>query len=106
MAKKHSFFSRFRLVFRQSPLVLKVILFATIVLFVAALTTIRIGIIQANNEKDAYRAQAAQMEQQNEKLEQNIDKQGTVQGAEDAAMGQLGLVYPDTVFFDVEDNQD
>lgn len=106
MANKKGFFSQFRFVYRHSPLVLKVVLLATIVLSIAALTTLRIGIIQANNEKDAYRAQAAQMEQQNAKLEKSIGQQGTVQGAEDAAMGELGLVYPDTVFFDVEENQD
>ena len=106
MANSRNFFSRFKIVIRQSPLVLKVVLLATIVLSIVALTTLRIGIAQANKEKDAYRAQAAQMEQQNEKLEQNISQQGTVQGAENAAMGELGLVYPDTVFFDVEENQD
>jgi len=106
MANKSSFFSRIRLVYRHSPLVLKVVLLVTIILSVVALTTLRLGIIQAQNQKDDYRAQASQMEQQNEKLEENINQLGTVQGAENAAKEELGLVYPDTVIFDVETTQD
>lgn len=106
MANKKSIFSRVRLVYRHSPLVLKVILLVTIVLSAIALTTLRLGILQAEKEMDAYREKAAQMEQLNEKLEENIRQQGTVQGAENAAKEELGLVYPDTVIFEVEENQD
>lgn len=106
MANKSSIFSRIRLVYRHSPLVLKVVLLVTIVLSVVALTTLRLGIIQAQNQKDDYRAQASQLEQQNEKLEEDISKLGTVQGAETAAKEELGLVYPDTVIFEVETTQD
>ena len=94
---------RFRFVYRHSPLVLKCVVLATIVLSVAALTVIRRDIVQANQEKELYRAQAAQLERENEKLEQNIQQKDTVEGIKTAAKEELGMVDGDTVFFDVQD---
>lgn len=106
MAKKTGFFDKFQIVIRSSPLALKVIVLAAIVLSVVALTTLRIGILQANAQRDEARAQAAQMEQQIRQTQEKIQQQGTIQGVEDVANGELDLVYPDTVFFNVEENQD
>ena len=85
---------QFRFVYRHSPLVLKCVVLATIILSVAALTVVRLSITQANQENDALRAQAAQLEQENERLKENT-----------AAKEELGMVDADTVFFDVQDNQ-
>lgn len=94
---------QFRFVYRHSPLVLKCVVLATIILSVAALTVIRLGITQANQEDDALRAQAAQLERENERLEEKIQQKDTVEGIKTAAKEELGMVDADTVFFDVQD---
>ena len=106
MAKQQSILSRVKFVYRHSPLVLKCVVLATLVLSVAALTVIRLGITQAQNEKEAYRAQAAILEQQQEDLKEKIDQQDTVEGVQTAAKEELGYVDPDTIFFDINENQD
>ena len=106
MAKKKSFFSRFRLVYRHSPILLKCAVLVTIVFSIAALTVLRIGITNRNDRIDALRVQAAQLEQENKKLDQMTQQKDTVDGIKAIAQEKLDMVDGDTVFYDVVTNQD
>lgn len=101
MAKKKSLLSRIRLVYRHSPLLLKCALLVTIVLSTVALTSLRISIGQYQEQTAMTRAQAAQLEQENRRLEKNIQQLGTVESVKQIAMEELGLVDPGTVFYHV-----
>ena len=101
MAKKKSILSRIRLVYRHSPLLLKCAVLVTIILSTVALTVLRSGISQYQAKTDMIRQQAAQLEQENRKLEENIQHLDTVEGVKRIAKEELGLVDPDTVFYNV-----
>lgn len=105
MAKKKSLLSRVRLVYRHSPLLLKCAVLVTIVLSTAALTILRVGIGQYQDQTMWARAQAAQIEQENRELEENLQQLGTVESVKRIAQEELGLVDPDTVFYSIT-NQD
>lgn len=106
MAQKKSVFSRIRFVYRHSPLLLKCVLLAAIVFSTVALIALKIGIQDYRAQTDELRNQAAQLEQDNQELEEDIQNKDSVEGIKDIAGEELGLVDPDTVIFDVvDDNQ-
>ena len=92
-------FSRIRLVYRRSSTLLKCVVLTAIVLSTVALLTLRISIGQEKEKAEAFRAQAAGLEQANSQLQQDIDQLGTVQSIKDIAGEKLGLVDPDAIFF-------
>lgn len=104
MAKKNS--CRFRLVYRRSPLLLKCVVLATIVFSIAALTVIRMDISQWQAQAEYNRVYAAQLEQENDQLEEKLRQKDTVDGIREIARDELGLEDPDAVFFKVVTNQD
>ncbi len=106
MAKKKNILSRIKLVYRHSPLLLKCAVLATIVLSTVALVALRLEISQYQQQTDLYRAQAAQLEQENRQLEEDIRQKDTVEGVKDIATKELGYVDEDTVFFEIVENQD
>lgn len=106
MAKRKSILSRVKLVYRHSPLLLKCAVLATIVLSTAALTTLRLGIDQYQEQTAQVRAQAAQLEQENQKLDNQLQQKDTVEGVKSIATEQLGLVDPGCIMFQVEENQE
>ena len=106
MAKKKSFFSRFRIVYRHSPVLLKCALLVTIVLSIAALTAINIRLDQSIARKNAFRVQAAYLEQENAKLDEKIRQKDTEEGIKTIAKEDLGMVEGDTILYDVITNQD
>ena len=99
MEEKHSSRKRFRLVYRPSPILLKVILLVTIVLCTVALLTLHTMIRNTQAETDSLRATAAWYEQENAELEQNIAELGTEKSIRRIATEELGLVDPDATFF-------
>ena len=99
MATKNNFFKRFRLVYRPSPLLLKIILLVTIVLCTVTLLTLRTLIRQEKDHSENLRATAAWYEKENAKLEQNIAQLGTEKSVRRIAAEELGLVDPDATFF-------
>ena len=100
MAKKTSFWGRFRLVCRPTPTLLKIILLVTIVLCTAALLILRIQISNAKQEAEELRANAAWYEQENAELRQNISQLGTEKSIRRIAAEELGLVDPEATFFE------
>lgn len=104
MAKKNSFFKRFRLVYRPSPLLLKIVLLVTIVLCTVTLLALRTMIRDTQDQGDSLRATAAWYEQENAELVQNIAQLGTEKSIRRIATEELGLVDPDATFFQGADS--
>jgi len=99
MTRKKKPFSHIRLVYRRSPMIVKCVVLAAIVLSTAALIMLR-GAIQETREKQkALQLQASQLEQENRILTQQIAELGTVESVKRIASLKLGLVDPDSQFF-------
>ena len=88
--------------YRQSPILLKCAILAAIVCCTVALLVVRNANIQKKIEYDLYRTEAAQEEHRKRTLESYQQAHGTVEGIKRYAEVVLGLVDPDTVFFEVE----
>lgn len=81
---------------KSSPLV-KIALIAVVVISIVALLMIRSALLDTKKETDDLRAQAAQVELDIDKLRQDIEALGTVEGIIRLAWEKLGLVMPGTV---------
>lgn len=98
MAGKNPF-SRIRLVYQRSSILVKCIVLAAIIVSTVALLTLRIAITQENAREEELRKQAAALEQENNKLNEDIEKVDTIEGMKDIAENELGLVDPNTIIF-------
>ena len=103
MAKFTGLLSRVRLVYKRSSTLTKVMVLCAIVLSTAALLTLHWILADTQAQTDALRSQAAQLEQENSKLEEQIDALGSVDSITDIAENELGLVDPDTIVIQPED---
>ena len=65
-----------------------------------ALLTLHASIDSSNAQYEQLRQQAAVLEEDNQDLDQRIDALGTLESAIQIAMEKLGLVFPDSIFFD------
>lgn len=92
-------FRHIRLVYRRSSLLVKCVVLAAILLSTVALVTLRMTAQEAQAKTNELRQQAAVLEQENQQLTQNVAELDTVQGVRRIATEILGLVDPDTVFF-------
>jgi len=97
MQKKQPLRNRIRLVYRRGSPLAKAVILSAIVLSMAALLTLTVAINQSRAQADALKNQAAELEQEQNKLQQNIDGLGTLDSVEEIAKDELGLVDPDTV---------
>ncbi len=100
MQNKKKPVGRLRLVYRRASPLLKCVVLATIVLCTAALLLLRSSIREWRQKEADLQKQAATLEQENENLERNIAELGTVQSIRRIAEEELGLVDPDTIFFE------
>jgi len=93
---------KIRLEFRSSSNLLKIVVAVLIVFSVAALLALswmRGGILeQIQAQKDA----AAALEQENADLQEKIDELESVQGVQQIAREELGLVDPNTIVIQPE----
>lgn len=99
MAAGKSPFSRIRLVYQRSSTLVKCVVLAAIIVSTAALLTLRMAITDAKAREEELRKQAAVLEQENNKLSEDIEKVDTIDGMKDIAEDKLGLVDPDTIIF-------
>ena len=99
MSEKKGFFSKYRIVFRRSSPLLKCMVLVVIVLSIVARLTIRSAILDQQAQREALRAQAAALEAENDRLEQDIAQLGTLESIINIAIQQLGLVDPNTEFY-------
>jgi len=102
MANRGNLFSRVRLVYKRSKPLTKIVVLCTIVLSMVALLTIRQQLLDTQTMKDSLKDKAAQLEQENDQLEDKIDSLGSVDSVEQIAKDELDLVDPDSVIFQPE----
>ena len=84
-------------VYRRSSNALKIFFIVIILFCIVGLFVLRGKIVDLQAQNAALEDQAAQFEQDNAELQENIDNLDTVQGVEQVARDELGLVNPDTV---------
>ena len=90
---------RFRLKFHPGSPKLKILVIITLVVCTVALLALSIGITVSKANYEAYRQEAAGLEQENAALSQDIDEFGTIKSIKELARKLFGLVDPDTVIF-------
>ncbi len=100
MKQKKAPMPRIQFVVQPSRPMTKVVALVAVVFSAVALLTLRGAIIQAQEQTDALRREAAVLAEQNQALEDKIDKVGTVDGTRQIAQEELGLVDPDVVIFE------
>lgn len=91
-----------RLVFVRSSRLTKILILSAMVFSLVALAILRTAIGMGSNHLDSLRHQAAQLEQENSQLEQDIDSLGSLDSLQQIAKDELGLVDPDTVILQPE----
>ena len=100
MAEKKNPLRNAKVVIRQSPAALKIVLIVLILfsmVTLAALRWVHTGILE---ETENLREEASALEHANDRLEEKTSELGTVKSVEDIAKEELGLVDPDTVIID------
>ena len=100
MAKGRKLLGRIKLTYRRSSPLLKCVVLAAIVLSTVAILTLRASILALQESTDDLRQEAAELEQENQQLKKSIAELGTVQSIKHIASEKLGLVDPDSIFFD------
>lgn len=88
---------RIRLVPHRSRPVTKMMILCAVVLSTLALLTLRAAIVASEDRIDALQKQALTLEEENQNLEQRIDRLDTEEGIRQIAEEELGLVDPNTV---------
>ena len=99
MAKLKNPFSRVRLVFRRSKPLTKMIVAIAIVLSMVALISLGVATRAAKERAAELQQQVGALEQENEALQQDISKLGTIESLQKLARELLDLVVLGTVFF-------
>lgn len=102
MSQLQNFIRRTRLVFVRSSRLTKILILSAMVFSLVALAILRTAIGMGSNHLDSLRHQAAQLEQENSQLEQDIDYLGSLDSLQQIAKDELGLVDPDTVVLQPE----
>ena len=91
---------RVKIILRHSSPLLKCVLLAAIVFGAVALLVLKSAVTRQEIEYNELRKKAAQEETRRSRLQQNMENHGTVEGIKRYAEEVLGLVDPDTVFFE------
>ena len=92
-------FQRIRLVYRRSPLLLKVLVLVTLLASAAALLALRGLMLGYQQQRQALQTQALQLQQENAELTEHIAELGTEDSIRRIAMEELGLMDPNGQFF-------
>lgn len=105
MADQSSAAGKIRLVYRRSSPLLKCAVMAVIVLSTVAILALRSSVLSTQGQTEGLRLRAAALEAENRQLTQAISELGTEDSVKRIAAQELGLVDPDSVFFEpVEEN--
>ena len=92
-----------KLVTRKTNPVTKAALLAAAVLSVVALVALYSSIDHLQDQYDALRQEALELESDNQQLHEQIDALGSLESAIRIAMEELGLTFPDSVIFAPKD---
>lgn len=97
MRKLLAMLKRVRLVYRRSNNMTKTVVISAIALSMAALLMLQAAIIAAERRLEDQRDQAAQLEQEKDKLNGNIGSLGSADSVDQIAQDELGMVPTDSV---------
>ena len=97
MSQQHSQYSRVRFVYKRSSTLTKVLVLSAVVLSTVTLLGLRHRIQKTEEQIAAMQSQVAREQEENAKLEQNIEALGTLDGVIQIAKDELGLEDPDTI---------
>ena len=97
MRKLIALLSRVRLKYRRSSTMTKAVVMSAIVVCMLALLTLQIANTAKEKKLEKKKKKAAQLEQENNKLGDNIDKQGSAESVDQIAKDELGMVPTDVV---------
>ena len=98
MAKQNPF-HRIRLVYRRSPMLLKILVLVTILATAAALLALRGAMQSFQQQSQALQSQAMLLQQENAELTEKIAELGTRDSIRRIAIEELGLMDPLSEFF-------
>ena len=98
MAKQNPF-HRIRLVYRRSPLFLKILVLVTILASAGALLGLRASMKSYQAQRQALYTQAVSLQQENADLTERIAELGTKDSIRRIAIEQLGLMDPNAEIF-------
>ena len=91
---------KIKVVLHPGKLILKIMVLVMVVLCIAALLVLTLAIMDAKEQVESLRQQAALLQQENGQILKDIEELGTVRGIIKIAMEKLGLVLPDTVIIE------
>lgn len=94
--------ARIQFVMQRSKPITKIVACAVIVVCVLALGALHIYLSRLNEQIDELTARAALLTQENEALQKKIDSLDTVQGIEQVAEDELGMVDPDAIVIETD----
>ena len=94
---------RARIVFTPSNTMTKTVVLSAIVLSIVALLALHLSTRVVENQTADLTNQAAQLEQENNELKENVGNLGSAEGVGQIAEDELGLVDPDTIVIDPEE---
>ncbi len=103
MNRVTKFLKRIRLVYRRSSTLTKAVVLSAVVLSMAALIALRLSICAAQDRTQDLADQAAQLEHENQELEEKKDNLGSADSVEQIAKDELGMVDKDTVIIEDQD---
>ncbi len=95
MRKITAYLKRIRIYWQRSPQTEKILL-GVIGLCLVALVVLGLTVSDARTRAAEAAARAAELEQENARLEDNIEALGSAEGVEQIARDELDLVDPDT----------
>ena len=102
MADFGNIISKIQLVKRRSGKLTIIAIVIAIVLSMGALTMLHLSIRDMKNRTEDLRDKAAQLEEENAELLEDIDQVDSIHGIVEIAKEELGLVQPDAVFYQPE----
>lgn len=91
-----------KLVNKRTSRTTKIAVCTAVALSVAALLVLHSAALDAQAKADAWRERAQQLEQENDRLQSQIDNLGSADSVEQIAKDELGLVDPDTIVIQPE----
>ena len=102
MARRITPFQQIQLVFKRSSKLTKIVVLCAIVFSTITLLTLRQGYLDAQAQTEALRKQAAQLQQENEKLKEYIDSLGSLDSVDRISQDELDYVAPGTIILQPE----
>lgn len=96
MTKPRKTRPRIRFVFKSSSLTVKIIILGSLVLALVALLVLWGAIQNTKDEREEIRPKAAQLEQENQQIEEDISVLGSIESVMRIAREKLGLMPPDS----------